>query len=232
MSENLKGRPPAQPKRAEVPENEWPSYDALTSRFRAWFQAGDGPVDENFNCGSYFGALMNSPKMAQMSSEMGTFFRGVGNEPGSYSHADREFIDQVLAAEYKSNVVQNVHLIDAVKAGVRIEAIEALRDGRDGDLTEDELLLATYIRQVVRGTVEDATYARMERRLGTRGVVEYTGFIMWLTWIMRMMQALDTGTISDEEVDRLVAQGREISAEKDWHGGAGSWRPKRTGQGL
>ena len=88
---------------------------------------------------------------------------------------------------------------------MRLEAIKALRYGNEQDLNEDEQLLAVYIRQVVTGTVDDATWERMEQRLGTRGVVEYTGFVLWLQWIMRMMQALQISCPSDDEIDAVIA---------------------------
>lgn len=223
-------RPPSQPRRETIAPDEHPAYDSIVKRFRAWYEAGDAPAEEHFEVGTYFGALLNSPVMCSLASQMGSFFRNVGNSPGSYSHADREFIDQVLADEFKSNVVQNVHVIDAVKSGVRIEAIEALRKSRPQDLNEDEQLLDRYIRQVVNGKVDNETYGRMQARLGVRGLVEYTGFILWLQWIMRMMEALNTGTLTDEEVDDLVRQAREVSAEKDWVGGGGGWHPKNAQQ--
>ncbi len=220
-------RPPSQPRREVIPADEHPAYDQVVARFRQWYEAGDAAPEEHFEVGTYFGALLNSPPMCALASQMGGFFRNVGNTPGSYSHADREFVDQVLAHEFQSNVVQHVHIIDAVKAGVRIEAIEALRRGELDKLNEDERLLDTYIRQVVRGTVDKDVYGRIQARMGTRGLVEYTGFILWLQWIMRMMQALDTGTIGDDEVDELISQARTLSAEQDWHGGGGEWRPAK-----
>ena len=221
-------RPPSQPRRETIDGSEHRDYDLIVKRFRQWYDAGDAPPEEHFEVGTYFGALLNSPPMCSLASQMGSFFRNVGNSPGSFSHADREFIDQVLAAEFKSNVVQNVHIIDAVKSGVRIEAIEALRHGREEALNDDERLLAKYIRQVVTGTVDDETYALMHKRLGTRGVVEYTGFILWLQWIMRMMEALNTGTLREEEVDTLIVQAREVATEEGWVGGGGGWHPKNA----
>jgi alkylhydroperoxidase family enzyme len=206
-------RPPRQPRRDAIAESERPAYDGVVKRFRAWFGAGDAPPEEHFEVGTYFGALLNSPQMCAMASQMGVYFRGVGNDPGSFTHADREFVDQVLSALWSTNVVQNIHIVDAVRAGVRIEAIDALRAGRDDLLTDDERLLTTYIRQVVSGTVEPQVYARIYERMGARGLVEYTGFILWLQWIMRMMQALDTGAVSDDEVEALIEKARTIALE-------------------
>jgi hypothetical protein len=196
-------RPPSQPLRTEVAAEELADYDAVVARMRRQFQA-EGDPEEFFAVGDYFGALLTSPPMAAICTRMGTFVRTVGEREGSYSHADREFVDQVLSADWKTNVVQDVHIADAVGTGVRIKAIEALLHGHEEDLTDDERLLARYIRQAVSGTVDDATFTQMEDRLGTRGLVEYTGFILWLQWIIRMMQALGTHTISDEEVDEII----------------------------
>ena len=204
-------RPPKQPRRDEVPADEHPAYDDVVQRFRLMFRAPAALPEEHFEVGAYFGALLNSPPLCAMASRMGMFFRGVGDRPG-YSHADREFVDQVLSADWKTNVVQSVHIPDAIKAGVRLEAIEGLRFGHEEILTAEERLLARYIRQVVRGTVDNATYAEMQDRLGTRGLVEYSGFILWLQWIMRMMQALDTGGPSDKEVDAIIARLKQQAA--------------------
>jgi hypothetical protein len=42
-----------------------------------------------------------------------------------------------------------------------------------------------------------------------RGVVEYTGFILWLQWILRMMQVLGISEPSDEDVDRMIGEFRD-----------------------
>ena len=65
--------------------------------------------------------------------------------------------------------------------------------------------LTTYIRQVVDGQVDDVTYAAMEGRLGTRGLFEYTGFILWLHWTIRMEQWVKLPAPTDAEVEELIA---------------------------
>ena len=99
-----------------------------------------------------------------------------------------------------------VHIPDAISTGVPMKTIKALRYGHEEDLSPAETLLVKYIRQVVSGTVDDETYAKVEQAVGgERGIVEYTGFILWLNWIMRMMQALNTGTMTEDEVDKMIA---------------------------
>jgi hypothetical protein len=204
-------RPPVQPARDEIPEEEHDAHDAVIARMRKMVGLPEAPPEEHMPVGTYFGALLNSPPMCQIASQMGTFVRTAGNRPNTYSHADREFVDQVLSADFKTNVVQGVHIADAVGVGVRLEAIEALRYGHEENLNDDERLLARWIRQVVGGLVDNDTYSAIEERLGTRGLVEYTGFILWLHWIMRMMQALGTEDPSDEEIDAIIDELRSGS---------------------
>ena len=192
-------RPPQQPQRADVQPEERVYWDRAIRR-----RTGD-PVPEQFDLDPYFGALLASPPLGAMASELGVFFRNAGNRPYTYTHAQREFVDQVLAVDMKTDIVQRTHIPDALSTGVRIEAIRALRAGREDELTDEERLLAAYIRQVIGGIVDDATSLAIEQLLGSeRGLVEYTAFILWLHWIMRMMQALDTGRVESEEVEQML----------------------------
>src|SRR5579875_2875300 len=153
----------AQPSRHSFTDPEdLEGYDAVVARRMA---IGMGEQTDNGlgapDMGEYFGALLNSPRMCAIAARMGNFVRTAGERPGSYQHRERELVDQVLSADWKTNVVQGLHIPDGVAAGVRLEAIEALRYGREENLNEDEQLLVRYIRQVVSGTVDDATFAAM-----------------------------------------------------------------------
>jgi hypothetical protein len=190
------------------------AYDAVTERQTGLFHQDTG--DETLGApdvGEYWGALLNSPRMTAIAAQMGRFVRTAGERPDSYKHWERELVDQVLSADWKTNVVQGLHVPDAVSAGVRLEAIEAIRYGHEQDLNDDERLLVRYIRAVVNGEVDDELFAAMKDRMGARGVVDYTAFIMWLSWIMRMMQAFDTPSISDPELDAVIAGLKDGSVE-------------------
>jgi hypothetical protein len=197
-------RPPRQPRPEEIAPEEREDYDAVIRRMRGMFGVGEGDPDEFFDVGEYFGALLNSPPMCAIATRMGTFVRTAGERSNSYTHAQREFVDQVLSADWKTNVVLQMHIPDAVGAGVRLEAIKALRYGHEEDLDDDERLLARFIRQVVSGTVDDGTWEQMAALQGVRGVVEYAGFILWLNWIIRMMQLLRTSDPSNEQIDQVI----------------------------
>ena len=197
----------AQPPRSafEDPEDQ-EAYQAVIARRMAIGMGEDGDSELGApDMGEYFGALLNSPRMCVIAARMGNFVRTAGERPGSYAHWERELVDQVLSADWKTNVIQGLHIPDGVAAGVRLEAVEALRYGHEEDLNDDERLLVGYIRQVVTGTVDHETFAAMRERLGARGVVEYTGFILWLQWIIRMMQVLDVDNPPDEKIDGTIA---------------------------
>jgi hypothetical protein len=207
-------RLPQPPRRAFDDPEDLEGYDAVVAR-RMAIGMGDGSDSELGapDMGEYFGALLNSPRMCAIAARMGNFVRTAGERPDSYKHWERELVDQVLSADWKTNVVQGLHVPDAVSAGVRLEAIEAIRYGHEEDLSDDERLLVAYIRHVIAGTVDDETFAAMRARMGDRGVVDYTAFILWLQWIIRMMQALGVHNPGDEEIDAVIAGLREGTVE-------------------
>lgn len=153
----------------------------------------------------YFGALMNSPPMAAAIMELGRVVRTRSGKPGSYTHVQREWVDQVLAADWSTNVVQRTHIPDGLAAGIRPEAIDALRSGDEARLDADERQQTEYIRAVVAGTVTEQQRNDLERVMGERGLLEYTAFITFLVMTIRLHQALGVPDPSDEEMDELLA---------------------------
>jgi hypothetical protein len=206
-------RPPQQPQRDEIEPDELEAYESVAQRFRA--MRTDRPDEVRFtdDAGPYFGSLLNSPPLARVLTQFGTIVRRAGERPDTYSHADREFVDQVMSADWHTGVVQRTHIPDGLAAGVRLEAIEALRAGAEDALTDDERLLAAYIRAVCTGAVSDELYARMEERLGRRGTVEYTIFIAFLQMTIRLHQAFGAPELSDEEVETMLSEFRDGTRE-------------------
>jgi hypothetical protein len=199
-------RLPQQPARDEIDPEELDAYDAVTERFARSRRDRPEEVDSATDAGPYFGALLNSPPLARILTQFGSYVRQAGERPGTYSHADREFVDQVFGADWHTGVVQRTHIPDGVAAGVRIEAIEALRSGNEEALTEDEKFLASYIRAVANGDMTDDLYERMVTRLGNRGAAEYTIFIAFLQLTMRLHMAFGTPEMADAEVEAMLAE--------------------------
>jgi hypothetical protein len=186
-------------------EDELEAFDYVVATRRR--QYGSRATDD-FRVTGYYGALLNSPRYAAAQLAAAFALRDAGNKPGTYSHADREWVDQVLSHHLRYYGVLGGHIPDAVAVGVRLEAIEALWDGREQDLTDDEQLLTRFIRQYTDGTIDDETWNAMLARLGKRGLVEYVAFIGHLTIVLRMFMALDVpGLPSDKEDVLRVIRG-------------------------
>jgi hypothetical protein len=195
-----------------VPAADLPAYDAVVARQgRLAFDLGllgDGPFPESAGyAGPYFGALLNSPELAEGIARMGTLVR-TGERRGAYTNAERELADMVLSTDFGYTAILALHIPDALAVGVRLEAIEAIRAGQADELTDDEAQLVAYIRQVVSGQVTDESWAGMARRFGERGAIEYTAFISWLLCTMRLWQALDVPGPGQDAIDAMLADYR------------------------
>lgn len=185
------------PEREEVAEEELEAYDHVVARTeRMDYHTYDTPA-------RYFGALLNSPPLASGIVRLGTLVRQ-GDLRGSYTDAERELVDVVLGTDFEYNGLFTVHLPDAVAVGVRIEAIDAIRAGREEELTPDERQIVDYARQVVRGEVTDESHAAMCARMGDRGALEFTIFIGFLLMVIKLWQALGVPDPTNGEIDELM----------------------------
>jgi hypothetical protein len=198
-------RLPAPPARETFEGEELEAYDRTVRRLLTFYQ-GD-PAD--FEPTGYYGALLNSPLLADANSDLALLARSAGNREGTHSHADREWVDQVLSKQCGYHGVLGMHTADALGVGVRLEAIEALWDEHEEDLTDDERLLAAYVRQVVTGTVDDDTWNAMDARLGRRGLVEYTLFICHLQRVLNLFQAFGIPSPTLEQVREMNREFRD-----------------------
>ena len=77
-------RPPSPPQRGDIPIDELESLDNLLGRFGGQMREG------------YFGILANSPPLGWRLASLGRACRQRGNHEGTYSHHDREFVDQIM----------------------------------------------------------------------------------------------------------------------------------------
>jgi hypothetical protein len=151
------------------------------------------------------GGLALSPMIALALNRTGIAVTKRHSRPGSYGPYEHEMIDEVLSFALGHWGLLRLHVPNAVASGVRIEAIEALRDGRDEDLDDYERQLAQFVRQVIGGTVTDESWAGMRDKLGSdKAVVEYTFHILLLNTHVRLLQAFDAPDVSREELDTML----------------------------
>jgi len=193
----------SRPLKTPQPDQVEPEEKALYDKVVAKYQPGAAPGDE-IKLGPWMGTLLYWPAMAQNRAEISTHVRTAGERKNSYTHRDREFVDQVMMPYLKTYIVMGTHIPDALATGVSIETIEALRKGRDEDLSAEDRELATYIRHVIDGDVTDEEWDRMEKRFDKRPLVELTIFITVLWMTMRQMQAFGQHDPTDAEIDAFI----------------------------
>lgn len=192
-------RPPARPERSQVAPADLEAYDYVISRL--------GSLTEEYRTsgpGAYHGALLNAPQLAEGLNRLGAITR-TGSLRGSYSDAERELCDVVLSKDLGYNGVLPIHLPDMFAVGVRPDAIDAIRAGREDELEPDEQQLVRYIRAVAGGTVTDELFDEAVQRWGLSGAVDYTGFVCFLVCTIRMWSAMGVRNPSESEIDQLIA---------------------------
>ncbi|CAN5210019.1 hypothetical protein BH09ACT6_BH09ACT6_05580 [soil metagenome] len=204
MSRNKK-----QPPSHEVRADERHAYERVIARQRGYRYGTDaaynGRADDEI-AGAYFGALLQSPLIADHISELGVVYRTRGEFPGSYAHQDREWIDMVLGHEL--GVYMWGHVLDGIAVGVDPDDVIALHEGRYDDISPDRRELAAYIRAFEHLEVTDEQYESLERRFGERGAVEYTAFVAHLCLTLRLLKVYsehgEGGRLTAEEIVREV----------------------------
>jgi hypothetical protein len=185
------------PDRGTLPADELADHDGVVERqARLWAGA-------HTSSNEYFNALLNSPPLAAGLVGLGRAVRE-GGRRGAYSDAERELVDMVFSVDFGYNAILYLHIPDALACGVRIEAIDALRERREEDLDADERQLVDYARAVIAGEVTDAGFAALSDRLGSRGALEFTVLAGFLLCTFRLWQALGVTDVPDAEIDALL----------------------------
>jgi hypothetical protein len=210
-------RPPRIPERDELPADERESYDAILSAAKIPLEVTrDGEKlfdwDHTQLFLDYYGRMLVSPKAARAIRMVGGAARKMeySGAGGSFSPADHELIDLVLCFDAGYWALLRIHTPSAVIAGVSVDTIEALRDGRVDELDDDTRFVVGFIREVASGTLTDESWDRMEARLGTeRGVIDFAILICILQLHLRMHQVLKVPAIPAEEYDAMLAELRK-----------------------
>jgi 4-carboxymuconolactone decarboxylase len=83
------------------------------------------------------------------------------------------------------------HRVEAEKAGIETEIIEAILAGiTPKSLTEDDAIVYQFAVELNKAnSVSDATYARALQRFGERGVVELTALVGYYTMVAMTLNA-------------------------------------------
>ncbi|HUK42714.1 MAG TPA: carboxymuconolactone decarboxylase family protein [Candidatus Acidoferrales bacterium] len=125
--------------------------------------------------GGPYGALFHVPALAERVGAVENYFRS----DGTLAAVDRELIILTTARELGAHYPWNRHEIRGREAGMRAEAIEALRaNGALDALTAHERLLVEIVKSILRQhQVADDLFARGLAELGPEKMVEMVALV-------------------------------------------------------
>jgi 4-carboxymuconolactone decarboxylase len=119
-----------------------------------------------------FAALLHAPEVARRVAHVGAYVRF----ESALAPPQRELAILATARAMDCRYEWAAHVPLARKAGVRDDAIAAIRDRRaPAGLTPDEAVIVTYVTQLLRDhRVDDAAFTAARDRLGVPQLVELT----------------------------------------------------------
>jgi 4-carboxymuconolactone decarboxylase len=144
-----------------------------------------------------FTVLLHRPELARRTAELGAYIRF----ESILTPVDRELAIIALAREMDCQFEWAYHVLEARKAGVREEAITAIREARMEALTPEETLIVRYVSGLFRGhRVDQATFDSLRARLGVDGLVELTATAGYYGMLACTLNAFDVTPEAGAEV--------------------------------
>jgi len=136
-----------------------------------------------------FPVLLQSPEMAGRTAELGAYVRFQSRLPVK----EKELVILTVAREMDCRFEWAAHVVLARGAGVREEAIRAIRERlAPQGLTPDEAQVVLYVQQLLRAhRVEEATFRALEERFGVQLLVELTGAVGYYAMLACTLNAFE-----------------------------------------
>lgn len=136
-----------------------------------------------------FAVLLHSPEVARRVAHLGAYIRF----ESALSGEQRELAILATARAMDCRYEWAAHVPLAKKAGVRGEAVAAIRERRaPAGLTPAEAEIVQYVTALLRAhRVDDAAYRAMRERFGERALVELTATAGYYAMIASTLNAFD-----------------------------------------
>lgn len=218
-------RPPQRPNRTDLEPDEIEAFDAVMEAGKLALEV-EREGSKVFSWShqqlfeDYYGRMLVNPLAARAIRLLGGAVRRHEYESPStsFSAADHEMIDLVLSFDSGYWAFLRIHTPSAVIAGVEVDTIQALRDGREDALDEDTAFVVAFIRDVARGDLSDENWNRMEKRLGSeRGVFDFALLVLTLQLHLRLSQLLKIEPISETEYSEMLDELRRPGVARSMH---------------
>lgn len=149
-----------------------------------------------------FAMLMYSPELMNNARAMGDYLR----YHSAFDSVLSEFAILITAREWSQDYEWSVHYPIAIKAGLKPEIAQSLKDGRRPDgMTEDQTLIYDFTIELQRNKqVSDGTFTKTEKRFGKKGVIDLAGIAGYYTFLaMEMNMARRPAPIGNERLPRF-----------------------------
>ena len=149
-----------------------------------------------------FAMLMYSPQLMNNARAMGDYLR----YNSAFDSRLSEFAILITAREWSQDYEWYVHHPIAIKAGLKPEIAQALKEGRRPEgMSEDETIVYDFTIELQKNKqVSDVTYAKTESRFGKKGVIDLAGIAGYYTFLaMEMNMARHSIPANAERLPRL-----------------------------
>lgn len=134
-----------------------------------------------------FQPLMHSPEVMSLARAMGDYLRFKPKVGTTLS----ELVILLTARRWTQDYEWYVHAPIAASAGIGVDVIAAIRDGRrPARLSEDEAVVYDFTTELQdTKRVSDSTFARAEARFGKPGVVDLAAISGYYTFLAMELNA-------------------------------------------
>jgi 4-carboxymuconolactone decarboxylase len=149
-----------------------------------------------------FAMLMYSPQLMNNARAMGDYLR----YNSAFDARLSEFAILITAREWTQDYEWYVHYPIAIKAGLKPEIAQALKEGRRPDgMSEDETIVYNFTMELQKNKqVSDTTFVKTENRFGKKGAIDLAGIAGYYTFLaMEMNMARHPIPASAERLPRL-----------------------------
>jgi hypothetical protein len=212
VQNNTAARLPGLADPSTIPDDELDDYEVAIERVQK-YSPGNPVADARMKVDGqpyalpYWTAWTHTPRLLSTLLPSGQALVAIEGLPGHIRQTDHELIDLVIGFDTGYWGLHAGHTPNAIAAGVRVEAIEALADGREDLLTDDERQQVEFIRAVHNGGMTDDIWNRMVERLGSvRGAIEFAYFVCNLITHHRMMWAFGVPAVDESEWRAMIAE--------------------------
>jgi len=149
-----------------------------------------------------FAMLMYSPELMNNARAMGDYLR----YRSAFDAVLSEFAILITAREWSQDYEWSVHYPIAIKAGLKPEVAQSLKEGRRPEgMSEDQAIVYDFTIELQRNKqVSDITFAKTEKRFGKKAAVDLAGIAGYYTFLaMEMNMARRPAPIGNERLPRF-----------------------------